>query len=592
MSNLATAEHLRRATSQLPVSWYFDPAVFAVEQQLPVRARPRLRRPRADGAESGRLSLARWMRQRAGAGPQRARVSSSSPTSAATARRSCSKGRGNAQNIVCPVHRWTYDLKGRAARRAAFRRQPLPEPRPDSAAELERPAVRRPARRPRGSGGARRARLRFLRLHARPGRGPRVSHNWKTFIEVYLEDYHVVPFHPGLGNFVSCDDLKWEFARVGSLQTVGITSLGKAGTKTYESAGTRPCSTTTAATRPKHGAIWLTYYPNVMLEWYPHVLVISTLYSARRRPHDQRRRVLLPRGHRLFEREFVEAEQAAYIETARRGRGDRRADGRRSPRTLQRGPQRRRAVPVADGRRHAALPRVPAARARHARRAALSGCGTGSGCSGPRKCNNLASFRASSRTFHAGLATRPGARVDVRCLALRGPELSGLVVESRAIRARTQHRPTGQHPVHLLVHLRRAGPGHVAGDERRARGQRLFGQLEPHDRAEARRAVRSVAGRGIDGRDRDDHLRRPPPREDGLDGQRQEWNRRPGPRNVESGVAGPKLLRALAQQRLPAAGGDIRPGVADINAEFTPWRPADVDVGRLRQPRPGLHLRR
>ena len=29
MSNLATAEHLRRAASQLPVSWYFDPAGVA-----------------------------------------------------------------------------------------------------------------------------------------------------------------------------------------------------------------------------------------------------------------------------------------------------------------------------------------------------------------------------------------------------------------------------------------------------------------------------------------------------------------------------------------------------------------------------------
>jgi choline monooxygenase len=36
------------------------------------------------------------------------------------------------------------------------------------------------------------------------------NYNWKTFIEVYLEDYHVGPFHPGLGSFVTCDDLRWE----------------------------------------------------------------------------------------------------------------------------------------------------------------------------------------------------------------------------------------------------------------------------------------------------------------------------------------------------------------------------------------------
>ena len=47
------------------------------------------------------------------------------------------------------------------------------------------------------------------------------DYNWKTFIEVYLEDYHVGPFHPGLGGFVTCDDLRWEFGEHHSVQTVG-----------------------------------------------------------------------------------------------------------------------------------------------------------------------------------------------------------------------------------------------------------------------------------------------------------------------------------------------------------------------------------
>lgn len=48
------------------------------------------------------------------------------------------------------------------------------------------------------------------------------NYNWKTFIEVYLEDYHVAPFHPGLGKFVTCDDLRWEFADWFSAQHVGV----------------------------------------------------------------------------------------------------------------------------------------------------------------------------------------------------------------------------------------------------------------------------------------------------------------------------------------------------------------------------------
>ncbi|MEO7107597.1 MAG: aromatic ring-hydroxylating dioxygenase subunit alpha, partial [Rhodoferax sp.] len=55
------------------------------------------------------------------------------------------------------------------------------------------------------------------------------NYNWKTFIEVYLEDYHVGPFHPGLGKFVTCDDLSWQFADNYSVQTVGVAAqLAKA----------------------------------------------------------------------------------------------------------------------------------------------------------------------------------------------------------------------------------------------------------------------------------------------------------------------------------------------------------------------------
>lgn len=37
------------------------------------------------------------------------------------------------------------------------------------------------------------------------------DYNWKTFIEFYLEDYHVELFHLGFGRFVTCDALRWKF---------------------------------------------------------------------------------------------------------------------------------------------------------------------------------------------------------------------------------------------------------------------------------------------------------------------------------------------------------------------------------------------
>ena len=145
----------------------------------------------------------------------------------------------------------------------------------------------------------------------------RCNYNWKSFIEVYLEDYHVGPFHPGLGQFVTCDDLKWEFGDWYSVQTVGINnSLSKPGSRTYER-WHKAVLDFYRGDIPQHGAVWLTYYPNIMLEWYPHVLVISTLIPE---AVDRTLNVVefyYPEEIALFEREFVEAEQAAYMETAK-----------------------------------------------------------------------------------------------------------------------------------------------------------------------------------------------------------------------------------------------------------------------------------
>ena len=130
------------------------------------------------------------------------------------------------------------------------------------------------------------------------------NYNWKTFIEVYLEDYHVGPFHPGLGSMVSCDDLRWEFKEHYSVQTVGVANrLGRA-----DATGGSPVP-------PKYGAIWLTCYPGVMVEWYPHVLTVSTLHPIGPQKTMNMVEFYYPEEIHAFEREFVEAQQAAYMET-------------------------------------------------------------------------------------------------------------------------------------------------------------------------------------------------------------------------------------------------------------------------------------
>ena len=157
------------------------------------------------------------------------------------------------------------------------------------------------------------------------------DYNWKTFIEVYLEDYHVQPFHPGLGQFVTCDDLRWEFAPWASLQTVGISSLAKAGTKTYER-WHKAVLDYYRGEKPRHGAIWLTYYPNIMVEWYPHVLVVSTLHPRGPQQTTNVVEFYYPEEIVAFEPEFMEAQRAAYMETCIEDDeiGERMDEGRRA----------------------------------------------------------------------------------------------------------------------------------------------------------------------------------------------------------------------------------------------------------------------
>jgi phenylpropionate dioxygenase-like ring-hydroxylating dioxygenase large terminal subunit len=316
MSNLATADRLRQATSQLPVSWYCDPALFELEQR-------RLFDP-GPGHVGHELMVPNPGDYYALAWRDNAQVLVRNAGGVELLSNVCRhrqavmlKGRGNADNIVCPVHRWTYDLKGTLLGAPHFEEQPCVKldstplanwhgllfdgPR-DIASELAGIGV---AMDFDFSGYM----LDRVEIHE-------CQYNWKSFIEVYLEDYHVGPFHPGLGQFVTTDNLRWQFAERYSVQTVGVNNaLAKPGTRAYER-WHKAVLEYYRGEPPKHGAIWVTIYPNIMLEWYAHVLIVSTLLP---RAVDRTTNVVefyYPEDIALFEREFVEAEQAAYMETA------------------------------------------------------------------------------------------------------------------------------------------------------------------------------------------------------------------------------------------------------------------------------------
>ncbi len=228
------------------------------------------------------------------------------------------RGRGHTRShIVCPIHRWTYDLQGRLVGAPHFETDPCLHLN-------DYPLHRWNGLLFEDRGRDARALLASAGEHAELDFGGHVldrvelhecDYNWKTFIEVYLEDYHVAPFHPGLGGFVSCDDLRWEFGEHHSVQTVGVQhALARPGSPTYRRWHDALLQYRNGETPPR-GAIWLTLYPNIMIEWYPHVLVVSTLHP---RGPDKTLNLVefyYPEEIAAFEREFVEAQQAAYMET-------------------------------------------------------------------------------------------------------------------------------------------------------------------------------------------------------------------------------------------------------------------------------------
>jgi len=192
------------------------------------------------------------------------------------------KGSGNSRRLSCPMHRWSYDTSGALVAAPKFSKLPcLQLERFDTKSWNglhfigETNAIDDLAELPSEIGSL----LDFdsscfghMEVHE-------CHYNWKTFLEFYLEDYHVASFHPGLGHFVCCDDLRWSFGANWSAQTVSFyKGLEHPGNSQIYEDWHRAVRTYYQDRLPSIGAMCLLIYPNVMIEWYPLVTVISTIH--------------------------------------------------------------------------------------------------------------------------------------------------------------------------------------------------------------------------------------------------------------------------------------------------------------------------
>jgi choline monooxygenase len=316
MSKRTSADRLQPPASQLPIAWYFDPEIFAREQAMIFAAGPQyvghdLMVPK----DGDYITLE---------GSQHARVLLRGDRGVNLLGNVCRhrqslllEGRGKVRNIVCPLHRWTYDLNGKllgAPEFAATPDMPLPCVQPQSWHGLLFTGKRDVA-----------ADLADFTLAADYDfsgyvfdriRVDECRFNWKTFLEIYLELYHVQPFHPGLQEFVDAGNYQWGFGERWSYQILGIKDEWRHQVSPNYTRYRDAILAYSGGELPKYGTVWSIYYPNVMLEWYPYSLVVSTLIPRSPEHTTNVLEFYYPEEIALFERGLVEAHQAAYMESA------------------------------------------------------------------------------------------------------------------------------------------------------------------------------------------------------------------------------------------------------------------------------------
>jgi phenylpropionate dioxygenase-like ring-hydroxylating dioxygenase large terminal subunit len=227
------------------------------------------------------------------------------------------QGRGRVQNISCPLHGWTYDLEGQLLGAPCFEHQPEAELGADlahsyqgllfSGAEgdrLVRNLATLPVLQEYDFGG----------YHLGQSEVTDYDFDWKTFMEVYLELYHVGPYHPGLSSLVDLSQIEWQFGTDCNAQVIGYKSQGRNHLGNYT---LYKQSLADQGIEPKHGAIWITCYPNIMLEIYPGALTVSAVFPTGPGRCMNLVEHYYPEDVLYFAPELVRAHQKCYAETAR-----------------------------------------------------------------------------------------------------------------------------------------------------------------------------------------------------------------------------------------------------------------------------------
>ncbi|HEX6635345.1 MAG TPA: Rieske 2Fe-2S domain-containing protein, partial [Usitatibacter sp.] len=204
MTDLASQKAFTRSSPHLPLSWYFDPRVAEIEQQRLFERGPGYVGHAQMAPHPGDYRVLDWRSRGAWAIVNNDGRHDLVSNVCRHRQAIMLKGHGALAGgtITCPIHRWAYDSHGKHLGAPSFCEHPgldLPTQKLQKWNGLLFNGKRDVARDLAKLGVAKE--LDFEGYVLNKVDVVEYDFNWKTFIEVYLEDYHVAPFHPGLGHF-------------------------------------------------------------------------------------------------------------------------------------------------------------------------------------------------------------------------------------------------------------------------------------------------------------------------------------------------------------------------------------------------------
>ena len=169
--------------------------------------------------------------------------------------------------------------------------------------------------------------------HDDPYRG-----DWKAFVEVFGDCYHVPPYHPGLASFVDCGSIEWTFGDNFHAQFLELSDEQGRRSSHYSewSDGLQQYYARRGDPAPRMAVGWVGIYPNLMFEVYNGLKVLSVVVPVGPDEFVNRVHYCVPDDMERLVPGLPAAIIAAYDETVIEDRAlvERRSEGLRAASSL------------------------------------------------------------------------------------------------------------------------------------------------------------------------------------------------------------------------------------------------------------------